>query len=56
VGEIVRALDEIARRICPVVWHMHPRIGNRLAEHGMVAPAVAMSDPVSHLDMLFLPA
>jgi UDP-GlcNAc3NAcA epimerase len=52
--EIVDALDEIARRICPVVWPIHPRTRKRLGELGIELEAVMCIEPVSYLDMLLL--
>ena len=54
LGEIVRALDSIAREICPVVWPIHPRTRKRLSESGIAAGAVACIEPLSYLDMLLL--
>ncbi|HYT77368.1 MAG TPA: UDP-N-acetylglucosamine 2-epimerase (non-hydrolyzing) [Vicinamibacterales bacterium] len=51
---IVDALDEIARTICPVVWPLHPRTKKRLAEMGVSPGATVLIDPVSYLDMLLL--
>jgi UDP-GlcNAc3NAcA epimerase len=52
--EIVKALDEIARTTCPVVWPVHPRTRKRLSEMGCPNGAVSMIEPVSYVDMLLL--
>lgn len=52
--EIVGALEEIARNVCPVVWPIHPRTRKRLGELGIGLEAVTCIEPVSYLDMLLL--
>ncbi len=52
--EIVAALDLIARKICPVVWPIHPRTRSRLATQGIDVPTVKCIEPASYLDMLLL--
>ena len=52
--EIVSALENIARTICPVVWPVHPRTKKKLAETGCVLEAVATIEPVSYFEMLLL--
>ena len=54
LGQIVEALEQIARTVCPVVWPVHPRTRNRLAETGLFTSSVAAIDPVSYLEMLLL--
>ena len=51
---IVEALDHISKRICPVVWPVHPRTKLRLEEMGWTAGSVATIQPVSYLEMLLL--
>jgi UDP-GlcNAc3NAcA epimerase len=51
---IVGALDEIARTICPVVWPVHPRTKKCLRELGVAPGAVTTIEPVSYLEMLLL--
>jgi UDP-GlcNAc3NAcA epimerase len=53
---IVAALDDIATRMCPVVWPVHPRTKKRLAQLKIPAGATTMIEPVSYLDMLLLEA
>jgi UDP-GlcNAc3NAcA epimerase len=52
--EIVEALDQIARTVCPVVWPVHPRTQNRLADMGLSTGSIAILEPVSYLEMLLL--
>ena len=52
--EIVGAVEQIARTICPVVWPVHPRTKKRLAEIGCSATAAAMIEPASYFEMLLL--
>jgi UDP-GlcNAc3NAcA epimerase len=52
--QIVEALDEVARTICPVVWPVHPRTEARLKDMGLSAGAVVTIGPVSYLEMLLL--
>jgi UDP-GlcNAc3NAcA epimerase len=51
---IVRALDTIARRICPVVWPLHPRTKKRLGEIRCATGAITLIDPTSYCEMLLL--
>ena len=51
---IVNALDRIARTICPVVWPVHPRTRNRLAEMNVSTGAVTTIEPAPYLQMLLL--
>lgn len=51
---IVRALDEVAGTICPVLWPVHPRTKKRLADIGCPDGAVTLIEPVSYFDMLLL--
>jgi UDP-GlcNAc3NAcA epimerase len=53
---IVRALDRIARTVCPVVWPVHPRTRKRLSETGCETGAITTIEPVSFFDMLLLEA
>ncbi len=49
---IVDALDEIAMKIAPVVWAVHPRTRKRLEEMSLDGTgAVRMIDPVGYLEM-----
>jgi len=52
--EIVEALDQIARTVCPVVWPIHPRTQNRLTDMGLSTGSVTTLGPVSYLEMLLL--
>ena len=51
---IVSALEEISREICPVVLPLHPRTKKMLAGAGWEAQAVSVLPPVSYLEMLVL--
>lgn len=51
---IVGALDSVARRVCPVVWPVHPRTRKRLAEIGCSTGAIRVIDPVGYSEMLLL--
>jgi len=51
---IVEALDDISRTVCPVVWPLHPRTKKRLAQVGLSAGATTLVEPVSYLEMLLL--
>ena len=50
---IVRALDQVAKTCCPVVWPVHPRTRKYLTELGYPA-AVTTIEPLSYMDMLLL--
>jgi UDP-GlcNAc3NAcA epimerase len=52
--EIVGALEEIARSVCPVVWPIHPRTKNRIANLGLAIEAITCTAPFSYLEMLLL--
>jgi len=52
--EIVEALDQIARTVCPLVWPVHPRTQNRMTDMGLPTGSVATIGPVSYLEMLLL--
>ncbi|HJT86284.1 MAG TPA: UDP-N-acetylglucosamine 2-epimerase (non-hydrolyzing) [Bryobacteraceae bacterium] len=54
LGEIVAALDEIAAKVCRVLWPVHPRTRKRLLEMGIACRTVEMIDAVPYLDMLLL--
>ena len=54
LSAIARALDEIARGTCSVVWPIHPRTRKRLADLGIAMQSVICIDPLSYLDMLLL--
>ena len=51
--EIVDALNEIARTICPIVWPVHPRTRKQLGALSAEG-ALTMIEPVSYFDMLLL--
>ncbi len=51
---IVRALEEIAGSICPVVLPLHPRTRKRLGEMGYEPQRITVIGPVSYLEMLLL--
>lgn len=51
---IVSALDQVARKVCPVVWPVHPRTRKRLAEIGCSTGAIDAIDPVGYSEMLLL--
>lgn len=51
---IVKALDRIARTICPVVWPVHPRTRKRLTELDVAMGAVTTIKPAPYLEMLLL--
>lgn len=52
--EILNALDQIARTICPVVWPVHPRTQKRLSDMRWSAQSVTTIQPISYLEMLLL--
>jgi UDP-GlcNAc3NAcA epimerase len=52
--EIVEALDQVARTVCPVVWPVHPRTQNRLTDMGLSTGSMATIGPVSYFEMLML--
>jgi len=52
--EIVEALDQIAKTVCPVVWPVHPRTQKRMMDMGLPTGSVATLGPVSYLEMLLL--
>lgn len=52
--EIVGALNQIGSTLCPVVWPVHPRTKNRLADLDLLTGSVATIPPVSYLEMLLL--
>ena len=52
--EILKALDRIARTVCPVVWPVHPRTRKRLSDLGWSTGSVSTIQPVSYLEMLLL--
>jgi UDP-GlcNAc3NAcA epimerase len=54
LAAILRALDRIARRICPVALPLHPRTEKSMAQAGLSAGAVTILRPVSYLEMLLL--
>jgi UDP-GlcNAc3NAcA epimerase len=54
LGEIVVALERVAREICPVVWPMHPRTKKSLDVIGWNPQAIAVIPPVGYLDMILL--
>jgi UDP-GlcNAc3NAcA epimerase len=54
LGGILKALDRIARTICPVVWPVHPRTRKKLGEMGWQANSVTAIQPVSYFEMLLL--
>jgi len=54
LAQIVEALDEIARTICPVVWPIHPRTQNRLQGIGLAAKSIVTIAPLSYFDMLLM--
>jgi len=51
---ILRALDCIARRICPVLLPLHPRTQKRLADLGVSPEAVTVTQPATYLEILQL--
>ena len=51
---IVKALDRIARTMCPVVWPMHPRTRKRLAEMDVPTGGITTVEPAPYLEMLLL--
>jgi UDP-GlcNAc3NAcA epimerase len=51
---ILKALDQIALSVCPVVWPVHPRTKKRLADMGWSTGAVTAIQPVSYFEMLLL--
>jgi len=52
--QIVDALDEISKTICPVVWPLHPRTKNRLRDLGWQPGTVTVIDPLSYFEMLLI--
>ena len=54
LAEILESLEHIARHICPVVFPVHPRTRNAIANAGLRLPTVRTLKPVSYLDMLLL--
>jgi UDP-GlcNAc3NAcA epimerase len=52
--EIVEALDQIAKTICPVVWPIHPRTQARLTDMGLSIGSLSTIGPVSYFEMLML--
>jgi UDP-GlcNAc3NAcA epimerase len=54
LGEILRALDHIAERVCPVVLPLHPRTRQCMASAGYSVRAVQVLPPCSYLDMILL--
>lgn len=52
--EILRALDYIAERVCPVVLPLHPRTRKCMASAGYSLRAVHVLPPCSYLDMILL--
>jgi UDP-GlcNAc3NAcA epimerase len=46
--EIVEALDQIAKTVCPVVWPVHPRTKNRMMDMGLSTGSLATIGPVSY--------
>jgi len=51
---ILKALDHIARTLCPVVWPVHPRTKKSLSQMGWSATSVTAIQPVSYFEMLLL--
>lgn len=51
---ILRALEEVARTICPVVLPLHPRTAKTLETLGWRPHAITLIRPVSYLDMMLL--
>jgi UDP-GlcNAc3NAcA epimerase len=54
LGEIVEALESVAREICPVVWPVHPRTKKSLEAIGWKPHAVTLIPPVGYLGMILL--
>jgi len=54
LGGILKALDCIARTVCPVVWPVHPRTKKHLSDMGWSDSAVTTIEPVSYFEMLLL--
>lgn len=52
--EIVEALDQIARTVCPVLWPVHPRTQSRLKDMALSTGSIALVGPVSYFEMLLL--
>jgi UDP-GlcNAc3NAcA epimerase len=52
--EILRALDHIAERVCPVAMPLHPRTRKCMASAGYSVRAVQLLPPCSYLDMILL--
>lgn len=52
--EIVNALEEVARTICPVVWPVHPRTKKRLDDMRVDIAHVTAIEPLSYLEMLLM--
>jgi UDP-GlcNAc3NAcA epimerase len=51
---ILKALDAIARDVCPVVFPVHPRTRKYLDQAPASYPHIAMIPPVSYLEMILL--
>jgi len=52
--EIVKALEEVARTICPVLWPVHPRTRKRLDDIRAEIAHVTAIEPLSYLEMLLV--
>ncbi len=54
LGRVLRALDHIAKHVCPVVLPLHPRTSKRMKNAGLSLNTVTIIEPISYLEMLLL--
>ncbi len=51
---ILKGLDIVSQKICPVILPLHPRSMKKIKEYGVETKYIKIVKPVSYLDMLIL--